>query len=122
MLKAKLLDYIAMDIKNSLEKYHETTRTKVDIKKIKESIDLIKKSGIDYEFRTTIIPIFHDKKEMEAIGKLIQETKNYNLQKFRPVCTLDPEFENIIPYNDSIIRNFAKIMKKYVANVKIRGL
>ena len=55
LLDENLVDYIAMDIKNDLEDYESVTDCKVNIKAIKESIDLISKSKIDYEFRTTIM-------------------------------------------------------------------
>ncbi|MGC8971837.1 MAG: anaerobic ribonucleoside-triphosphate reductase activating protein, partial [bacterium] len=55
LLEEKILDYIAMDIKANLEKYNDVTHSNVDIEKIKKSIDIIMHSGIDYEFRTTIV-------------------------------------------------------------------
>ena len=122
LFKKKLLDYVAMDIKSSEDKYQQATRTKVDVKKIKESIELIKKSGIDYEFRATIVPTLHTKKEIEGIGKLMNNVNKFYVQQFRPVRTLDPEFENIIPYDDESLKSFARILNKYIKNVEIRGL
>jgi len=62
VIDGKLVDFIAMDIKNSLKKYSKTVGTKVDIERIKLSIELIMNSGIDYEFRTTVVQVFIMKK------------------------------------------------------------
>ena len=69
LLEDGLLDYIAMDVKNSMERYGETVGLeKIDVGKIRETIDLMMASGIDYEFRTTVVKELHGKKDMEAIG------------------------------------------------------
>jgi pyruvate formate lyase activating enzyme len=68
LLDKKLVDYIAMDIKTSFEKYPAACGTKVDISKIKESIAVIMSSGIDYEFRTTVVPGLVDREDAE-IGR-----------------------------------------------------
>ena len=73
LLEDGLLDYIAMDVKNSMERYGETVGLeKIDVGKIRETIDLMMASGIDYEFRTTVVKELHGKKDMEAIGEEIR--------------------------------------------------
>lgn len=79
-----LLDYIAMDIKNSPEKYHITTGVKdVDMEKIRQSVDIIMSSGIDYEFRTTMMDELHTAEDMRAIASWIEGAKRYYLQKYK---------------------------------------
>lgn len=82
LLEAGLLDSIAMDIKGPVDKYDEICGVKVDISKIKKSIDLIMNSGIDYEFRTTITPEF-TLQDVEQSVQLISGCKRYVLQQFR---------------------------------------
>lgn len=83
LVNNNLIDYIAMDIKNSEEKYSLTTGVPdIDISKIKESINFIMNCGIDYEFRTTVVKELHTPTDIEAIGLLIKDAKKYYLQTF----------------------------------------
>ena len=78
-----LVDYIAMDIKNTFSKYETTTNTKVNIEKIKESIKIIESSGIDYEFRTTINKNMHTKSDIKEIFSYIKDPQKLKLQAYR---------------------------------------
>ncbi len=86
LLKAKLLDYVAMDIKTifEIETYQNICRIKDPqlLRKIEESIGILRESGIDYQLRTTVVPQFHTK---EMIDKLKKEFANcnYQVQEFR---------------------------------------
>jgi len=83
LIDENLLDYIAMDIKNSFPKYSVTVgRDNVDIDKIKASIEIIKKSGIDYEFRTTAIREYLDLDDFKEIAKTLKGSKAYFIQNF----------------------------------------
>lgn len=83
LIDLKLVDYVAMDIKNSEQKYAETIGLEnVEIAKIKESINIIKSSGIDYEFRTTLIAEFHTLDDLINIKAMIKDAKKYVLQHF----------------------------------------
>jgi len=79
----KLVDFVAMDIKNSPTNYEKACGTKVDIERIKLSVELIKKAGIDYEFRTTVVPGIHREKDFEIIGRWLKGSRNYVLQSFQ---------------------------------------
>jgi pyruvate formate lyase activating enzyme len=80
LIDNKLVDYIAMDIKNDLKKYNSVTNVNIDTRKIYESIKLIKSSEIDNEFRTTVYNI-HEENDLVEIAKLISPSK-YFLQDF----------------------------------------
>lgn len=122
LLKEKLLDYIAMDIKGPLNKYNQITGKNININDIKESVEIIKKSKIDYEFRTTVVPTLLDKNDFQKIGEWLKGSKNYYFQQFRNTKTLDPDYKNVVPYSDDKLLEFAHIMKKYVKNVGVRGI
>lgn len=78
-----LVDYVAMDIKNSLSSYPRTIGvSRFDIGPVKESIDFLLTDVIDYEFRTTILEEFHSMEDMLAIGELIKGAKRYFLQRY----------------------------------------
>lgn len=84
ILDENLLDYVAMDIKNSKQKYPMTTGIKdVDISKINESVEILKASNIDFEFRTTLIKEFHTMEDMEAISEWVKGAPRYFMQHYK---------------------------------------
>ncbi|MBI9011119.1 MAG: anaerobic ribonucleoside-triphosphate reductase activating protein [Clostridiales bacterium] len=83
LIKENLIDYIAMDIKNSPCKYQQTVdKMQFDIETIKQSIEVIKRASVDYEFRTTWIKEYHDDNDIIGIGSLIKDSKRYVLQQY----------------------------------------
>lgn len=83
LLDENLLDYIAMDIKNSEERYAWTAGcTRINMENIKKSIQIIENSGINYEFRTTLVNEFHDEKSIREMAELVRGAKQLFLQKF----------------------------------------
>ncbi len=85
LLEENLLDYIAMDIKNSPDKYAQTAGLKhLDISRIIQSIDIIRNSGLDYEFRTTIMKEHHEEKDLIKIADWLQGSRKYVLQNYNP--------------------------------------
>lgn len=93
IIKDKLADFIAMDIKSSPKKYLKTSGIKTDIERIKLSVNMIMRSVIDYEFRTTAVPGLHAEKDFEEIAKWIQGAKAYYLQEYREIKILDPRLK-----------------------------
>ncbi len=92
ILREGLVDYVAMDVKTSLERYPELVGVSVRSEALKRSIALIMLHAPDYEFRTTVCPGHHGRDEFLAIARLIVGAKRYVLQGFRPDITLDPAF------------------------------
>ena len=82
LLDAKLIDYVAMDIKNSKEKYAITAGVDKFPEAIEKSIDLIMKKAPDYEFRTTVVRELHSTQDIVDIAKWLNGTKHYFLQKY----------------------------------------
>src|SRR5574344_603051 len=82
LLKDNLLDYIAMDIKNIKDKYESTVDTHINYDNILKSINIIKNSNIDHEFRTTVVNEYHTKDDLVSIAKLVSPS-NYYLQQFK---------------------------------------
>ncbi|MDH7508982.1 MAG: anaerobic ribonucleoside-triphosphate reductase activating protein [Methanomassiliicoccales archaeon] len=122
LLEDELLDFIAMDIKAPLnDKYEDVCGTTVPLEKIKRSISLIMESGIDYEFRTTVVPIFLNENDIESIAAFIGGAKKYALQQFRPKNTIDERLTALNPYPAEKIRKMAEVAKSYVKRVVIRG-
>ncbi len=82
LLDEDLIDYVAMDIKNSFDKYDITSGTKTNLNNIKKSIKIIENSNIDYEFRTTIIKEYHVLKDIINILKCLNKKSKYYIQNF----------------------------------------
>lgn len=116
-----LVDYVAMDIKNSPDKYAETTGVDfVDMSPIRESIDLIRNSGVDYEFRTTVIEQFHTPQDIEECAKLVAGAKRYFLQAFTDRDTVP--YEGFTAPSAEKLRSYAEIARKYIDFVEVRGV
>jgi len=121
-----LVDFIALDIKAplNLESYEKASgvRSEELIKKIVESIRLLMTSGVDYEFRTTIVPSLHSEFEVEQICKAIRGAKKYVLQAYNPRDPIDPRFKDVEIPSRSFMLRLAEIASKYVEKVSIRGI
>ena len=120
LLSEKLLDYVAMDIKNAPEKYELTTGCYVDFVKIKRSIELLKNGAPDYEFRTTVVAEFHTDEDIESICRLIGGAPAYYLQQFRDRDTNLQD--GLHAHEEATLRRFAEIARPHFKKVGIRGL
>lgn len=114
LFEDKLLDYVAMDIKTVPEKYQIVTNMPVDSQMIRDSIKLIQRSGVDHEFRTTIVKSLISPEDIDAIGQIVKGSSRYALQKFRPGRTLNPQFHSETTYSDKEFEKMRVNMEKYV--------
>jgi len=120
LIDEKLIDYVAMDIKAPKEKYSKAVGAKVDVKKIQKSIDILRKSKVDHEFRSTIIPGVHNKKDIIDMARWIRGGKAYYLQQFRPEKTIDPKFEKIKPYSQEYLIEIQKAIVPFFDVCQVR--
>lgn len=109
-----LVDFVAMDIKGPLERYSEIAARPIDTAAINRSVRLLIDSGIEHEFRTTIVKNQLAIKEFGQIGELVRGAKRYALQRFRPGKTLSPRFRRETSYSDAEMLEIKQIMEKYV--------
>ncbi len=120
IIEEKLVDYIAMDIKEDFSKYEEITKCTVNVHSLQKSIELITKSGIDYEFRTTIIKDYHSIKDIENILNYIPKNAKYYLQNFRDSDgVLDKALRS---FSHEELELWQNEFKQNYPNLKIRGL
>ncbi|HOX10607.1 MAG TPA: anaerobic ribonucleoside-triphosphate reductase activating protein [Candidatus Moranbacteria bacterium] len=136
LLDQKLLDFVAMDIKNQLKNYDKTTGVKGpastrgndrsstrggDKKRIKLSVGLIMNSELPYEFRTTVVPGIHEEKDFLEIAKWLKGAETYYLQEYREKIILDPKLKkktkgktlDLKKIKKSIENNFKKVDIRY---------
>jgi pyruvate formate lyase activating enzyme len=118
----KLIDSVAMDIKAPLteESYEAVTNVKDMLEKVKKSISLIMDSGMEYEFRTTVVPSIHSEKDIEEIAKSIKGADLLVLQKFLPENALDAKLKKLKTQSDEEMEKLVNITRKYVKDVKWR--
>ena len=123
LLDEKLVDYVSMDVKAPLEKYNELTGVKVNVSKIKKSIEIIKNQASDYEFKTTIIPSFLSKEDIVKIAELLKNSKRYYLQQFKNDTPLISEdLRQIKPYPREYLEGIIEQIKPFFKQCKLRGI
>lgn len=121
LLKENLLDYVAMDIKNSKQKYDITVgKENPDINRIEESAALLMNGYIPYEFRTTVVKELHKKEDFESIGEWLKGARAYFLQSYR-------DNDNVIQkgfsaYEKAELETFAENLRNNICKVELRGM
>lgn len=120
LIDKKLINYMAMDIKNSPEKYSLTCGCDVDIDAIKESVNIIIESGIDHEFRTTTVREYHTAEDFQSIAKWIKGDSKYFLQHFEDSGNLIGE--NLSPFTKEEMLSFVDNIKGLLPKATIRGV
>ncbi|MFA5878355.1 MAG: anaerobic ribonucleoside-triphosphate reductase activating protein [Candidatus Staskawiczbacteria bacterium] len=124
LIDKKLVNYVAMDIKGSFgQKFGGKGDCKINKfeKEIKESIRILKKSKISFQFRMTVVPSIHTKENiLEAVQLIKGPDIVFYLQNFRPEKTIDPEFEKIRPYPDEWLLDIKKEISPFFKICEIR--
>ena len=125
LVEEGLVDYVAMDIKNSPDEYGKTVGlSKMDISRIEESIRFLAKGTVDYEFRTTVVSQLHTKKSIEDMGKWLLDTagapvKQLFLQPFVDRDTV--MFAGLQAPETAQMAEYTAILESFAESVKIRG-
>ncbi len=120
LYEEKLIDYVAMDIKNSLSKYAITCgNPHVNLLNIQKSINYLMNSGIEYEFRTTIIYEYHKIDDILEIANWLKGAKKYFLQKFVDSDTCLQSNLHEVPFISA--NNFKKEINSFFNKVELRG-
>ena len=124
LLEDGLIDYVAMDIKNVQTKYLETaglSEKNVQIlENVQKSIDILKKTKVDHEFRTTIMKNYHNIEDLEEINKLIGKDEKYFIQNFE-----DSEYvldHNIEPFSEKELKEIKNKLTKNFQKTSVRGI
>lgn len=114
------VDYIAMDIKNSQEKYAATCGNAAVLPQVCRSVELLKAGRVDYEFRTTVTGNLHEISDFAAIGKWIKGADNYFLQPFAPSeDLLDKDSDFTV--TDEFLKEALQVIRQSVPGAAIRG-
>ena len=127
LVKNGLIDYVAMDVKAPLtvEKYSKAIGVKAEklLENVKESVEILLGSKMDYEFRTTVVPRLHEEDDIKQICRSLKGCKKYFLQKFDVSLgkeTINPEFIKLKPFTDEDMQKFLAVAQKLIPNAKLR--
>lgn len=123
LIEKKLVDYIAMDIKGPLKKYPEIVKKDVNIEDIYKTMQIIIKSGVEYEFRTTVVKEqlnFNDFLSIRDTIKIIGGADKYYLQRFIPSKLLDENYSCKHTYSDDEFLAVKNILNEAVKQIFIR--
>lgn len=116
-----LVDYVAMDIKNSPRRYAMTIgREQYDLSKVEKSIALLLQGKVDYEFRTTVVAQLHDEDSFHDIGRWIQGAKRYFLQCFTPRDSVLQS--GLDAPSEKNMHRYAEIARIYIPETGVRGV
>jgi pyruvate formate lyase activating enzyme len=112
------VDYVALDVKTSLDKYERLGAK--DTSPLLQTIEILKTGRVEYEFRATVVPGFVNAEDITKIGEMVKGAKIFAFQQFIPEDTLDKGFKTLMPYPLEKIRNFAETMKGYADTIVLR--
>ncbi len=120
LVKDHLVDYVAMDIKNSREHYAKTSGASENLLTlVEESVAYLKTSPVEYEFRTTIVKELHTRQDMVAIGQWLKGAQAYYLQSYRD--SEDILFPGYHAYPKEVLDEFRTLLTAYIEPVLLRG-
>ncbi len=112
------LDYVALDMKTSLEKYPRLGAK--ETAGFLRSVEMLKTGKVEYEFRTTVVPGYVDEEDISRIGELVRGAKTLALQQFVSGDTLDRKLSTLKPYAKETIIKYAETMEDYAGNTILR--
>ncbi len=119
LIDKKLVDYVAVDIKNSFERYGETVGVEnIDVSPVKKTIELVLLDNVDYEFRTTVANPLHDLQSVLKTAEQISGAKRYFLQKFVPSENLLGQ--QCTAFEPEIYQDFLINARKIIPNTVLR--
>ena len=121
MMEEGLLDYVAMDIKNSPDKYALTAGLRqIDMGPIRESVKMLMEGPVNYEFRTTCVAQFHEEEDFVKIGEWLEGAKAYFLQSFTDRDSVP--FGNLTAPTREEIYTFCRTVQRFIPNTHVRGV
>ena len=120
LISAELIDYVAMDVKNSRSKYSQTCGANINIDDIQKSMGILASSGIEYEFRTTVVRELHSTEDIIEIAEWISNAPKYFLQSFKD--SGDILSCGLSSYSDNEMREILETARKHNPRIELRGI
>jgi pyruvate formate lyase activating enzyme len=120
LLRDGLLDFVSMDLKTSVRKYRQACGVHVDWWPVERAVSLLNRSVVAHEFRTTLVRGLVNIEDIPEMALVLGNTSPWVLQSFRPQSTLDPEFSQVLPYNEEETAQMLRLAQSLKRNVSAR--
>ncbi len=116
LIRAGAVDFVSMDVKAPLDPfcYSRAAGFPVRLEPILESIEILKKEKVDYEFRMTVVPGLHREEDIRVLGDQLRAGPKFILQSFNPENPLDPSMKNVVPYDPRVLRKIERQVQEMV--------
>nr|WP_320114059.1 anaerobic ribonucleoside-triphosphate reductase activating protein [uncultured Desulfuromonas sp.] len=122
LLEQNLLDYVALDVKTSPERYGELHHRPVALGELKKTVDLLLNGTVDYEFRTTCVPGLVEEKDIQCIAHLLDGGRRWILQQFVAEHAMDESMQHCEAFSSQVLQGYAEVARAHVQQVELRGL
>ena len=122
LLEQQLVDYVAVDIKTSLNRYNELHTQPVVTELLRETVAILKQASVEVEFRTTCIPHLVAEAEIDAMGELLRGAPLWVLQQYVPLHAMVEEWQHFDVYRPEQLYDLAERAGKYVDQIQVRGV
>ncbi len=110
------VDFISMDVKAPLDpfSYRRSTGLSIDLAHVLKSIEILKQGKVEYQFRMTVVPLFHSEEDIRTLGTQLRAGRRVNLQNFNPENPLDPSLKNTPPYDIKVLKEMERIIQEMI--------
>jgi len=110
LIEGREIDFVSMDVKAPLDpfRYSRSAGIPIQLKPILESIEILKRGKVDYEFRMTVVPGLHKEEDIRTLGDQLRVGPRFTLQNFNPENPLDPSLKKIVPYDPKVMKKIER--------------
>jgi pyruvate formate lyase activating enzyme len=117
LIEAKEIDFVSMDVKAPLDpfRYRRSIGRPIDLNLILKSIEILKKGGVEYEFRMTVVPELHQKDDILHLGLQLKAGQRFILQNFNPENSLEPSLRNTLSYDPKVLKEIEREVQRMVS-------
>jgi pyruvate formate lyase activating enzyme len=116
LIEERAIDFVSMDVKAPLDPFHysRSTGLSINLKPILESIEILKREKVEYEFRMTVVPGLHREEDIRILGDQLRAGRRFILQNFNPENPLDPSLKNIMPYDLKVLKKIEREVQQRI--------
>ena len=110
LIEGREIDFVSMDVKAPLDpfRYSRSAGIPIQLKPILESLEILKRGKVDYEFRMTVVPGLHKEEDIRTLGDQLRVGPRFTLQNFNPENPLDPSLKKIVPYDPKVMKKIER--------------
>jgi pyruvate formate lyase activating enzyme len=116
LIEAGEVDFVSMDVKAPLDpfSYGRSIGLPIDLNHILRSIEILKRGGVEYEFRMTVVPGLHKEEDIKNLADQLRVGRRLVLQNFNPENPLDPSLKNTLPYDPKVLKEVEREVQRMI--------